>query len=67
MQDMTSGRTTENSVLVLQAHHVDIVEIQEFGGFLIRFHIVLCKRPSHAIGIVLSFLGVVDRERQQSS
>ena len=36
MQDMASGRTAEDSILVLQAHHVDIVEVQEFSGFLIR-------------------------------
>jgi hypothetical protein len=41
MQDMAPGRPAENSVLVLQAYHVDVVEVQEFGGFLIRLHIVL--------------------------
>ena len=60
---MASGWATENSILVLQAYHVDVVEVQEFGGFLIRLHIVLRERPSHSIGIVVSFIGVVDRER----
>ena len=67
MQDMPSSRAAEDSKLVLQAHHVDVVEVQELSGLLIRFHIILCERPSHAIGIVVSFLDVVDRERQQSS
>src|ERR1700757_4605334 len=60
MQDMASGWTSEDSILVLQAHHIDVVEVQEFGGFLVRLHVVLCQRPSHSIGIVVSFLIVVD-------
>src|SRR5580692_4702717 len=67
MQDMAAGWTAEDSILVLQANHVDVVEVQEFGGFLIRLHIVLRERPSDAIGIVVCLLGVVDRERHQSS
>ena len=35
MQDMASGGAAEDSILVLQAHHIDIVEVQEFRGFLI--------------------------------
>ena len=67
MQNMASGWTAEDSILVLQAHHVDIVEVQKFGGFLIRSQIVLSKRPSHPRGIVVTFFGVIDRECQQSS
>jgi hypothetical protein len=36
MQNMASGRTAEDSILVLQAHHVDIVEVQKFSRNLIR-------------------------------
>ena len=35
MQNMASGRAAEDSIFVLQAHHVDIVEVQEFSCFLI--------------------------------
>ena len=59
MQNMASGRTAEDSILVLQAHHVDIVEVQEFSRFLIRLHVVLGERPSHPRGIVISLFRVV--------
>jgi hypothetical protein len=48
VQDVAPGWAAEDSILVLQAHHVDVVEIQEVGRFLIRPHVVLGKRPSHA-------------------
>src|SRR6202167_2647507 len=67
MQNMASGLAAENSILVLQAHHVDIVEVQEFSRFLIRGQGVLSKRPSYPPRIVVPFIGVVDRECQQSS
>jgi hypothetical protein len=63
---MASSRTAEDSILVLQAHHVDVVEVQERSRVLIRRDVILGKRPSHTIRIVVSFIGVVDRERQQS-
>src|ERR1700689_4188472 len=67
MQDVASGRAAEDSILVLQTHHVDIVKVQEFSRFLIRSQLVLSQRPSHPRGIVVTFFGVIDRERQQSS
>ena len=67
MQNMASGGTAEDSILVLQAHHVDVVEVQKFSRFLIRLHVVLGERPSHSRGIVVTLLGVIDRERQESS
>src|SRR5579859_1599156 len=66
MQDVASGWTAEDSILVLQAYHVDVVEVQKFSRFLIRLHIILCERPSHPGGIVVALIGVVDRQRQQS-
>ena len=36
MQNMASGGTAEDSILVLQAHHVDIVEVQKLSRFFIR-------------------------------
>src|ERR1019366_2333750 len=66
MQNMASCRTPEDSILVLQAHHVDIVEVQEFSRFLIRGHVVLGERPSHPRGIVISLFRVVHGQRQQS-
>ncbi len=65
MQDMASGRAAENSILVLQADHVDIVEVQEFRGLLIRGHVILRQRPSHSCGIVISLFRIVHRQRQQ--
>src|SRR5690348_13880721 len=67
MQDVASGRTTEDSIFVLQAHHIDIVEVQECSRFLIGRHVVLGERPSHPCGIVISLFRVVHRQRQQSS
>src|SRR5580658_393015 len=67
MQNMASRGSPEDSILVLQAYHVDIVEVQEFGRFLIPSQIILSKRPSHPRGIVVTFFGVVDWECQQSS
>ena len=67
MQDMTTGWTAEDAILVLQRYHVNVVEVQEFSGFLIRLHIILSERPSHRGGIVVTFFGIVDRESQQSS
>src|ERR1700751_5947098 len=66
MQDMASGRTTEDSILVLQTHHVDVVEVQECSRLLIGLHLVLSERPSHPGGIVVTLIGVVDWKRQQS-
>src|SRR5450759_4005250 len=67
MQKMASGRTAEESILVLQGNHVDIVEVQEFSRFLIRGLVVLGERPSHPRGIVISLFRVVHWQRQQSS
>ena len=67
MQDMTARGTAEDSVLVLQAHHVDILEVQELSGFLIRSNVVLGERPSHPRGIVVPLFRVVDRQCEQSS
>ena len=43
MQDVTSSRSAKDSVLVLQADHVDIVEVQEASGFFIRRDFVLVE------------------------
>src|SRR5271165_62774 len=67
MQNMASGRTAEDSVLVLQTNHVDIVEVQKLSRLLIRGQVILSKRPSHARRVFISFVGVINWERQQSS
>ena len=64
MQNMASGGPAEDSILVLQADHVDVVEVQEFSRRLIRRDIVLIKRPAHPRGIVISLRGIIDRQRQ---
>jgi len=61
MQDVASGGTAEDSVLVLQAHHVNIVKVQEFSRVLIRLYVILRQRPSHAGRIVVPLLRVVYR------
>ena len=38
---MASGRTAEDPILVLQTHHVNIVEVQEGGRILIGLHVLL--------------------------
>jgi hypothetical protein len=43
MQDMASGWTAEDSIFVLQANHVDIVEIQELRRVLIGLYVILRK------------------------
>jgi hypothetical protein len=58
---MAPGGSAENSILVLQADHVDIVEVQELSGFLIRSQVVLGERPSHTRRIVIALLRVVYR------
>ena len=67
LQDVTASRSTENSILVLQTDHVEIVEVQELSGLSIRSQIVLGERPSHPRRIVISSVRVVYRKRQQSS
>src|SRR5271165_914078 len=67
MQYVTSSRAAEDSVLVLEADHVDVVEVQEFRGIAIGLQVVLGKRPTYACGIVVALFGIVDRECQQSS
>src|SRR6266568_2185976 len=35
-RSLASGGTAEDSIFVLQAHHVNVVEVQKFSRFLIR-------------------------------
>src|ERR1035437_446477 len=67
MQNVASGWTAEDSIFVLQAHHVDVIEVQEFSRVLIGLHVVLGERPSHSRGIVISLFRVVHGQSQQSS
>src|SRR5580698_1100977 len=67
MQNMASGRTAKDSILMLQANHVDVIEVQEPSGLLIRRGIVLCQRPSHRRRIVVALFGIVYRQCQQAS
>src|SRR5258708_7822500 len=64
---MASSRTTEDPILVLQAHHVNVVEVEEFCRLLIRPYVILGERPAHARRVVVSLVRVVHRERQQAS
>ena len=41
MQNMASGWAAEDSVLVLQTHHVDVVEVQEVSRFLVGLQVIL--------------------------
>jgi hypothetical protein len=40
-QDVTARRTAKDSILVLQAYQIEIREVQEVGGLLIRGQIIL--------------------------
>src|ERR1700746_125585 len=66
MQNMASGWPAKDSVLMLQADHIDVVEVQEPRGFLVRCDVVLRKRPPYPCRIVISLVGVVYRQGQQS-
>ena len=59
MEDVASRRTSEDPILVLQAHHVDVVEVQEFRRVLVGLHFVLGKRPAHTRRVVISLFGIV--------
>src|ERR1700722_17493452 len=63
---MASRRAAKDSIFMLQANHVDVVEVQEFGGLLIGSWIVLSQRPSHPCRIVVSLFRIVYRQRHQS-
>src|SRR5277367_2340929 len=62
---MAPGWTTEYSIFVLQAHHVDVIEIQKGSCFLIRPHVVLGERPPYWRRIVVSSVDVIYRKGQQ--
>src|SRR5208283_5435027 len=66
MENVAAGRTAENSIFMLQTHHIDIVEVQKFSRVFIRLDVVLGERPSYPWGIVISFFGIIDRQCQQS-
>src|SRR5437588_13047664 len=66
MQNMAAGWPSEDAVLVLQADHVDIVEIEEFSGGLIRTQVILCQRPPNPRRIGISRFRIVHGQRQQS-
>src|ERR1035441_4907907 len=67
MENVASGGSAENSILVLQTHHVDVVEIQERSRIPISLYVSLSQRPSNAIRIVVTLFRVVYRKRQQTS
>src|SRR6266576_7316675 len=66
MQNMASGWPAEDSVLMLQADHVDAAEVQKPRGFPVGCDVVLRKCPPYPCRIVISLVGVVYRKRQQS-
>jgi len=67
VQNVASGGTTEDSVLVLQTHHVDVVEVQECCGVLIRLDVVLGEGPTNARRVVISLVRIVHREGEEAS
>src|SRR4051794_40575876 len=66
MQDMAASWPSEDSILVLQADHIDIIEVKEFSGGLIRTQVILCQRPPNPRRIVISRFRIVHWQRQQS-
>src|SRR5580698_9214919 len=66
MQDVASGGTTEDSMLVLQALLVDVLEVEALCRLLVRPHVILGERPAHARWVVVALVCVVDGESQEA-
>ena len=61
---MTARRASEDSILVLQAHQIEVREIQKVGGLLVGRQIVLRKRQPHTLRVGIPGLHVIDRDRR---
>jgi hypothetical protein len=57
---VTSCRPAENSIFVLKAHDVDVVDIQKVGGPAIGVKILLRQFKSNAGWICIPGLNIVD-------
>ena len=57
---MAAGAPAEDAVLVLQAHEIDVVDVQEVGGAAIGVDVLLRQFEADAGRIVVARLGVVD-------
>src|ERR1700690_2518260 len=66
MQNMAFGGAAEDAIFMLQANHVDVVEVQKLGRVTVGLHILLSERPPHARGIVIALLAIVYRQSQQT-
>jgi hypothetical protein len=60
-----SRSTSKNSIFVLQAHQIDIAEIQKVGGLAVGSQIVLGQLEPHSGGIAIALLSIVHGESQQ--
>jgi hypothetical protein len=60
-----AGWSAENSVLVLQAHQIDIAKIQEICSLPIRSQVSFAQLESHSRRVTVALFCVVDRQREQ--
>src|ERR1700687_6337979 len=65
LQNMPAGRAAEDSIFVLQAHDIDIAEIQKVGGSRVGIQVVFSQLESYLRGIAVSCFGIVDWQGQQ--
>ena len=59
-QDVAAGLPAEDAVLELQAHQIDVVDVQEVGGAPVGVDVLLGQLEANAGRIVVAGLGVVD-------
>ena len=64
-EDVCARSTSKNSIFVLQAHQIDIAEIQKVGGLAVGSQIVLGQLEPHSGGIAVALFSIVHGESQQ--
>src|ERR1041385_8396655 len=64
-QDVTTGNSSENPVLVLHTDQIISVEVQKLGGPLVRSLVLLGKLQSYTLRIVVRRVRIVDWNGEQ--
>src|SRR5258708_4465452 len=62
---MAAGPATKDSIFVLQAHDIDIAEIQKVRSPPVRSQVTFGQLESYARWVAISCFCIVDRQRQQ--
>ncbi len=63
-QDVTTGRSAEDSELVLKADDVNVADVEEIGGAQIGRLVLLFDFEAHHFRIIIAALDVVDGDRE---